>query len=172
MTDLYIRHGGIPPLGILVSHSWHEIGAILHIIDTYEVDRFVEIGAHRGGLGLLLHHRHDVEYLGVEIDPLVLDPHFLDVADLIIGDVFLYTIAIRQFIEEGKTPLIYCDGGDKPKEFKVFSEILPEGGLIMVHDYPKEFNYRHYRGTDLTRLKLDFLKGNRQILFARETYEN
>lgn len=174
MTDLYTRHGGIPPFGILVSQTWNEIGAILHIINTYHVDLFVEIGAHRGGLGSLLIAREEYDekflYIGIEIDPDVLNERFDNhVANVFIGNVFdvEYFDMLKGYVNIHKVPLIYCDGGDKPREFKVFSKILPKGGLIMVHDYPKEFREEHFKDTELTRLDLDFLgiEGNRQILF-------
>jgi cephalosporin hydroxylase len=42
---------------------------------------------------------------------------------------------IIPFIQQSGTTLIFCDGGNKAKEFNVLSEYLKIGDIIMAHDY-------------------------------------
>ena len=46
--------------------------------------------------------------------------------------------------QEGQT-VIFCDNGDKPKEFNLFSGYLKPGDVILAHDYaPNEQYYKSY----------------------------
>lgn len=48
---------------------------------------------------------------------------------------------------EGNKCLLLCDGGDKPKEFQIYSKYLTKGSFIMGHDYApdkQQFN-ENYR---------------------------
>lgn len=179
-SDLYIKHGGIPVYNIGISHSWHEIGAVLHVIHEYAVDCFVEIGIHRGGLGSLLiphcYYNPDFSYVGLDIDRRIVEPSFLIFANFLSNATLIYSDAIRTetvemvrlLLARAKHPMIYCDGGNKPDEFRIYSHLIPIGGLIMAHDYPKEFNEQHFRDIkNVSRLEMDYLEGNRQILFEK-----
>jgi hypothetical protein len=42
---------------------------------------------------------------------------------------------IIPFIQQSGTTLVFCDGGNKAKEFNVLSEYLKIGDIIMAHDY-------------------------------------
>ena len=42
-----------------------------------------------------------------------------------------------------------------------------KGDLLLVHDYPKEFGDKDIECTDLTRMKLHFLRDTRLVLFHR-----
>lgn len=47
---------------------------------------------------------------------------------------------IGGLIKNGGSTLVLCDGGNKPKEFELFSPFLKKGDIIMAHDwaYDKE----------------------------------
>lgn len=177
---LYTRHGGIIPLGVMASHSWTEIGAILHVIRDMQIDCIVELGVHRGGLGILLasyaRWNKDVRYIGVEIDEKIIETPFLLSlqgnlrAKLIVGDVLSERVmeTVKMDIGWAQRALIYCDDGNKAEEFGMYARILPVNGIMMVHDYPKEFNESHWQGIlYMQRIEADYLKGNRQALFIK-----
>lgn len=179
-SDLYVTHGGIPVFGILVSHSWHEIGAVLQVIHEYKIDCFVEIGIHRGGLGSMLlpycYYNPDFSYMGLDIDRKIVEPSFLVFAAMLKNAKLLYLDSIckpairlvKEFISTSKRPMIYCDGGNKPLEFDVYSRNTPTGTLLMVHDYPKEFREEHFQNSPwVQRIDKPYLELNRQILFKR-----
>jgi hypothetical protein len=43
--------------------------------------------------------------------------------------------AVEDYISRKGQTLVLCDGGNKIKEFEVFSRILKSGDIIMAHDY-------------------------------------
>ena len=52
---------------------------------------------------------------------------------------------IEEYISAENQVLVICDGGDKPKEFEMFSRLLKPGDIIMAHDYSRDEElYRVY----------------------------
>jgi predicted O-methyltransferase YrrM len=112
---------------------------------------FVEIGIFKGGLASLLMARalydHEFKYLGVEIDVGQTEKSVLEMASnhpramILSGDCFDHKIKgmVERDIKNGPAPaLIFCDGGDKPKELDCYHEVLRPGDFILIHDYSRE----------------------------------
>ena len=52
---------------------------------------------------------------------------------------------IEDYISRENQVLVLCDGGNKPREFEVFSRLLKPGDIIMAHDYSRDDElYRVY----------------------------
>lgn len=52
---------------------------------------------------------------------------------------------VEDYISRKGQTLVLCDGGNKIKEFEVFSRILKSGDIIMAHDYSRDENlYQAY----------------------------
>lgn len=52
---------------------------------------------------------------------------------------------VEEYISRKGQTLVLCDGGNKIKEFEVFSRILKSGDIIMAHDYSRDENlYQAY----------------------------
>jgi len=52
---------------------------------------------------------------------------------------------VEDYISGKGQTLVLCDGGNKIKEFEVFSRILKSGDIIMAHDYSRDENlYQAY----------------------------
>jgi predicted O-methyltransferase YrrM len=45
------------------------------------------------------------------------------------------------FIKQDGTTIVFCDGGDKVKEFNVLSDFLKVGDLILAHDFAIDRDY-------------------------------
>jgi len=105
-----------------------------------DFDRIIEIGTHAGGLTLFLHEnkRKNCELISYDINTdfnKVPKKYNIDFRK---GDCFDKKILseIKNLIlEKTKKILLLCDGGDKNKEFNIFSEYLKPGDVIMLHDY-------------------------------------
>lgn len=52
-------------------------------------------------------------------------------------DVFRYPFKVVEAAGEDPVAL-FCDGGNKPRELKTFAPLMPEGSIIIVHDWGKE----------------------------------
>lgn len=105
-----------------------------------EFDRIIEIGTDVGGLSLFLHKNKNekCDLISYDIDKTfnkVSDSYGIDFR---IGDCFSDDIhnEIKQLIlDESKKVLLLCDGGDKNREFNLFSQYLKKDDVIMCHDY-------------------------------------
>jgi len=178
--DFFTRNGKICPFGIDIAHTWDELGAILAIIYYFKIEAFVEFGVHKGGLSSFLafhtYLNEDFKYLGIEKKLEDIDPRFLKMASFIHNVTFFHgsvfsrkcTELIRKFINISGKSLIYCDNGDKPMEFLVYSDIIKVGDLLMVHDYPREFNEDNSDFSLLDQIELEYLSETRIVLFERK----
>ena len=73
------------------------------------------------------HSPHIKNYLG-------LDNHFKKM------DVFESVGFISDLIKRNGISVLFCDGGDKEREFNTFSPFLKWGDIIAVHDWGTEVN--------------------------------
>lgn len=159
----------IDPFGLLVGHTWCEVGLILDAVNRNQVTRFVEIGVHKGGLCAILAHTTEhmpsFHYLGIEIDGEIVDSsvrklfHPLvvqqDIRDLWIMDAHRRSTIdqVAGWIRRDKGPaLIYCDGGDKVAEFNLYAPVIRPGDLIAAHDFD-------YGGYERAEIRIEDIDG-------------
>jgi hypothetical protein len=102
----------------------------------------IELGTQNGGTSLFLNDlmklyggnnfiTFDVNKCGVGVNQVIGD--FLNNQDTI-------NLVKANIQKEGKT-LLFCDGGDKSREFNSFSPFLKDGDFIMLHDYAHDDNF-------------------------------
>jgi len=140
--------GTVWPQGIPIGQSWASVGAILTLIQEYEINTFIEIGIDRGGFSYLLSTRGKTvpgfRYYGIEKYPEKIHEYLTEsefFENIFIGDFFEESGKewMREIVSESNGPLmVFCDGGNKPKEVKFVSETI-ESGFILAHDLGKEF---------------------------------
>jgi len=126
------------PYGIKTSHTWHEMGQILRIINDYEIETFVELGVHVGGLASLLlpiTKYKNFTYFGIEKDVSIIHPAIRD--RIYIGDILESVDEVRR-IKMSRRTFIYCDGGNKKLEMGLYKDLLNTGDIIACHDYFRE----------------------------------
>ena len=140
------------PFGVYVAHTWIEVGLILDFINSARITRFVEIGIHHGGLCAILAHTAEhlpyFHYMGIEINPDIIEQSVKnlfhpmmderDIRQLVIADALKPETVqvVNQWIHRSAGPaLIYCDGGDKPKEFGLYAPVIRAGDFIAAHDW-------------------------------------
>ena len=153
----------IKPYGINIAQTWRQVVAFLSIVTVYNPTLFVEIGVYLGGMGTFLFPRcmyiSDFSYLGIENDRSVVKPKHIEVlnsvpnANLLYGDC--YDPAILLYISEKVrltrgVSIILCDGDDKPREMKMYSELLGSGDIIIMHDYAA-----HIHGDTIDNMFID-----------------
>jgi hypothetical protein len=134
----------VDPYGLTTGHTWIELGIVLDLINVYHITRFVELGVHVGGftavLSPLVLHKPGFRYLAVEInqDIVTKTVQRLPEVSFLWGDCLdpIVRHEIELFIRS--TPsmsFIYCDNGNKPKEFEAYAQLLRQHDLIAAHDY-------------------------------------
>jgi hypothetical protein len=98
----------------------------------------VEIGTYNGGLTSWLFDnlKEGGKLISYDIDGTINHTNRTDI-DFRVESCFNekpFKDIIELIQSEGRT-LIVCDGGDKPKEFNIFSKYLKSGDVIIAHDY-------------------------------------
>jgi predicted O-methyltransferase YrrM len=136
----------------------------LKLIITLKPTKVLEIGTSSGGLTLML--RDILDNNGLESTRLVSydvnDPkylrHYLDEGvniELKIENIFNNAYdkldngqEVIDLISSEGTTLVLCDGGSKKNEFKILSDYLKIGDVIMAHDYApnEEYFQEHIHG--------------------------
>jgi len=107
-------------------------------------DNIIEIGTYNGGLTSWLYDNKNPNAMVVsyDIDGTINYTNRKDI-DFRVEDCFeekSFNEIISYIQRPGKT-LVVCDGGDKPKEFNIFSEYLKSGDVIIAHDYAQSPEY-------------------------------
>lgn len=116
------------------------------INENKDIQSIVEIGTGCGALtsffglwGINL----DIPVLSIDIQPDFYNQKILNFlgVNLLVADEFEQT-TIDKILEtiNHKKALLYCDGGNKTKEFLIFSQLLPLNSIVAVHDLGVEFN--------------------------------
>ena len=136
--------GGVWPMGISTSLTWYDIGAILHVIHAAHIRLVVEIGVEHGGLAALLRAYGaytGVVYRGIDITLDALHPAML-LPGIVQRDAWAAATIdeVRQWMADVPGPaLIFCDGGDKPRELRLYAPLVRPGDMLMGHDYRNEY---------------------------------
>ena len=138
----------IEPHGIMLLHWWNEVGLLLKAIRDQRIALFVEIGILHGGLSRILMDQcvlnPGFRYVGMELDGLNINPQVCEFCDQTPGTSLLVDDAhsdeavemVREMVRQTTGPaFVYCDGGDKPKEARLYWPTLRPGDFIGVHDY-------------------------------------
>ena len=138
---------GLHVFGNVVIHTWFDLFFLNEILTEEKFDVIIEIGTYQGGLTVFF-GMHAVaqgaQVITFDIRPESEgDPWQTHKAMLPITyynlDVFepKVTASIETIIRDNRV-LLYCDGGNKPREFKTFAPMLCKNDVIMVHDKGRE----------------------------------
>lgn len=124
------------PFGIKTSHTWHEIGQILRIINDEDIVQFVEVGTHVGGLASIVscvNKYRPFIYRGIEINESLVDDRVKDW--ILIGDALDVQFAGQSIKKSVGRTMVYCDGGNKIEEMRLYAQLIERGDIIACHDY-------------------------------------
>lgn len=148
MSSSIWRHtGAIWPLGVSCSLTWLDLGAIAHILQVARIRTVLEVGVEHGGLAAYLRSTGlytGLVYRGIDItlNALQTEVRARDGVAIDARDAWLpETVAeMGRWLAESPAPcLIICDGGDKPKELKLYAPLMRPGDVLIGHDYHNEY---------------------------------
>ena len=129
------------------------------LLQNVEPMQILEIGTMHGGLTLLI--RNILDSLGLTNTLLktydiheqkFLKPLNIPNIDIITKNMFSHDYRnfasettkqeLQDYINRHGTTIVMCDGGSKANEFRLISDLLKQGDIIMAHDYApnKEFH--------------------------------
>ena len=176
MTSIHWRQtGGIWPMGVSTSLTWYDVGALLTLIPSFGVRCVLEIGVEHGGLAALLlaYSTHTgIVYRGIDISLASLAHTVRGQASIVERDAWAQATVdeVARWLAEMPAPaLIICDGGDKPKELRLYAPLLRTGDIIVGHDYHNEYVDDALTGlpADLVRIRADWLDDTLLCAFLR-----
>lgn len=161
-----------PFFDLRVGESQHEVDTILKLIEDHNITKFVEVGVHEGGLTEFILNKTLCQYLGVEINPNIVDERIKKLVDNR-GDRILYMdcmstviyTEIKSFIDHGKC-LVYCDNGNKPREIERFHNIIQPGSILLTHDFTdgsrtvRDLPYHYYTSREVTVEDIAFIESD------------
>lgn len=151
--------------GIPAIQAWQDFMLWEEFLNISDPKAIIELGTFLGGFSLYLYHqaysREALFYtvdiaehadLDTENSPLWINGLF---AAFLMEDVFspVFENVLRTILaDERNHPLVlFCDGGNKPKEMQIFAPMLYPGDYIVTHDWGNEISW-----PDLDSIK-DFL---------------
>ena len=132
---------------LAIGHNEAEIIFLNRLVEE-NMGGFIEVGVHVGGLAHIMlqiaEANPDFRYLGIDHNSEVLNRHIRSSIDfranteIWIADAWSFATRLRVsewMIATRNTCIIYCDGGDKPKELTLYEGMARPGDILMVHDY-------------------------------------
>jgi hypothetical protein len=130
--------------GVRIDHTSSEVDAILQFLNDKDLNGFVELDMHEGGLALcIMKEMPRLNYLGVA-------PHISEVNDVttLKADKHRYTLIlegdtvsseivtqISNWLTDRWPILFYCDGRNKISQVNLYKHLVRYGDFIGIHDY-------------------------------------
>jgi len=114
-----------------------------------------------------------VSYLGLEIYCELVRPHVKSTisnrADSSLWCIDCFSPVVSSFINHIPKKLVYCDGGNKPKELLHFKEFCNSGDIIMTHDFYD--GSRVVRGVPVGNISIEVTADDIVHMEEDETFE-
>ena len=122
--------------GVYVAQYWVEFVLWEALLNEQRYRSIVEIGTWEGGFALWLHAQAEARDMGFRTydvyEPKVKVPGFVRC------DVFAHAEMVGQHLQENDPVIVFCDGGNKPRELKTFSRYVTADSTLVVHDWGSE----------------------------------
>lgn len=144
------RSDGVPDqLPPVVTQSWMSFGGVgaAQILADYwlweallngepQLTGIVELGTAKGGFALYLAAQADARDLFFRTYDVVAPTR--RIPGFVRCDIFAQASDIGIHLQRRNPLVLFCDGGNKPREIKTFSRFLTPESLIVVHDWGTE----------------------------------
>ena len=176
-SDLWRRTGAIWPIGVSCSLTWCDLGAIAHIIQTAGIKTVLEVGVEHGGLASYLRAYGiytGLAYRGIDITLNALNQAVRerDISAIDARDAWTQATVdeMRDWLHDAPAPaLIFCDGGNKPRELHLYAPLIRYGDVLLGHDYHNEYGDDSLTGMPNTveQVRADWLDDTLLCMFVR-----
>jgi hypothetical protein len=122
--------------GVFSQQNKNFYPAFEKLFSLNKIERILEIGTATGGFIRAIRDLTDSQIITYDIletkHKSTLEENNITVN---VKNVFEDFDFVEDYISQKGQVLVLCDGGNKIKEFEVFSRILKSGDIIMAHDY-------------------------------------
>jgi cephalosporin hydroxylase len=137
-------------LGQRAAQTWSDFYNWERFFEAFPVRSVIELGTWTGGFALFLL----LQTLQRNAQFLTFDTAPAPACDSLVAKALglkLHCRTVDIFAQDGKAVaqamaqlpkplLLFCDNGDKPREFQLFTPMLQPGDFVAVHDWGTEFN--------------------------------
>jgi hypothetical protein len=132
--------------GIFTQQNKNFYSAFEKLFAQENIVRVLEIGTASGGFICAVRDLTNAEIITYDVKQTrhknTLEENNISVR---VQNIFEDFDSVENYISRNGQVLVLCDGGNKIKEFEVFSRILKTGDIIMAHDYSYDENlYQAY----------------------------
>jgi len=130
--------------GVRIDHTSGEVDAILQFLNDKDLNGFVELDMHEGGLALcIMKEMPRLNYLGVAThisevnDVTVLKAEKHRYTMILEGDTVSAEIVtqISNWLTDRWPILFYCDGRNKISQVNLYKNLVRYGDFLGIHDY-------------------------------------
>jgi cephalosporin hydroxylase len=138
--------GSFEFLGTHLAQNENILKYINNFLNKTRPKNIIEIGTYYGGLSIvfqLYSIAYDSKFVTFDIKKFTEGNKVFSSlgVDQRIMNVFENIDVIEKLVKSEGTSLVFCDGGNKIKEFNLFSDFLKPGDYILAHDYARNFCY-------------------------------
>ena len=140
--------GGAP-----FQQTWYDLPLWEHFLNEYPCRSIVELGTGQGGMAVFFAMQalaRGMKFRTFDREPLTAmsTREVLATlgADWHLIDIFDRPEIVRAVLREFPHPIVlFCDDGNKPREFQTFAPSLVSGDLVAVHDWNAEIRAEDIR---------------------------
>ena len=136
VDDRWWRFGGVSFCGVPAAQYWVEFILWETLLNEKAYSAIVELGTWQGGFSLYLATQAEGrELIFRTYDIKSPERHIPGFVQL---DIFAHAEEIGEHLRSHEPVILFCDGGNKPRELKTFSRYLGPESTIVVHDWGTE----------------------------------
>lgn len=152
--------------GTEIAQTWSALFVFERMFQEYKPDIIIELGTYLGALT----HFFSMFAMTYSYDNVNREIKKYPNVNYRIADVFQEEIIreIEKLIIDNNKVFLFCDDGNKPREFNIYSSLLKKGDLIFVHDWNLEIKIEDIESAiknhNLKSFKKDLCNSYKSIL--------
>ncbi len=134
--DRWHRYGGVSFAGVAVAQFWVEFVLWETLLNEQEYTGIIELGTLDGGFSLYL--ASQAHYRGMSFRTYDIHTPKRDIPGFSKIDIYAHAEEIGQHMRSRDPVIVFCDGGNKPRELRTFSRYVTAESTLVVHDWGTE----------------------------------
>lgn len=162
-------------LGMPLSQWWRDLEIWEWFLNEHHFGQIIEVGTYCGGMATffaLQCHVRGMQFTSLDVSDTAWRPAIgqnallqrLVAPHCVVADFF--TEAGQEHVlgalgRSGREPiLVFCDNGDKPREYKIVAPYLKEGDVLAMHDWSKDTTICEFHPSDVNESLTETIWGD------------
>jgi cephalosporin hydroxylase len=129
-------YGSVSFAGVPVCQYWAEFVLWEALLNEREYDTVVELGTFSGGFSLYL--ASQAEHRGIGFRTYDVRKPEREIPGFVQIDIYACQEEVGSHMRRHDPVIVFCDGGNKPRELKTFSRYVTGDSTLVVHDWGTE----------------------------------